>query len=45
MNKRKAMKRLDARRRDFDKGSTSNEGKVQNRWNNGGYHRPGSLKK
>jgi len=42
---RKMMKRLDVRRRDFDKGSQSKEGKVQNRWDAGGYHRPGSNKK
>lgn len=45
MKQRNKQKRLDARRSDFAKGSQSKEGKVQNRWDNGGYHRPGSNNK
>jgi hypothetical protein len=42
---RKALKRLQARRKDFDKGSESKESKVQMRWETNGYHRPGSNQK
>lgn len=45
MKARKARARLRGRQQDFDRGSQSKEGKVQNRWDAGGYHRPGSLKK
>ena len=43
---RKAEARLMKRRRDFDKGSQGNSGDRQkSRWETGGYHRPGSMKK
>lgn len=42
---RKTQKRLGARIADFAKGSQSREAKVQNRWENGGYHKPGSNNK
>lgn len=45
IKRKKAMARLDARRRDFDKGTQSREAKVQNRWDAKGYHRPGSNNK
>jgi hypothetical protein len=45
MKAKKVMKRLDRRRADFDKGTQSHEGKVQNRWDAKGYHRPGSNNK
>lgn len=42
---RKVMKRLNRRVIDWTGGSQSKEGKVQNRWDNGGYHKPGSMQK
>lgn len=42
---KKLRRRLDRRVSDFLKGSQSNEAKVSNRWNNGGYHKPGSFNK
>lgn len=46
MKKRKAMKRLDARRRDFDKGpQAQSQDRQRWRWEAGGYHRPGSNNK
>ena len=46
MKKRKAMKRLDARRKDFDKGPHAATADYQrSRWASGGYHRPGSNNK
>lgn len=42
----KAMKRLDDRRADFDKGSQAKSADSQGgRWASGGYHRPGSNNK
>lgn len=45
MKLRKKLKKLHARQKDFDAGSQSREAKVQNRFENGGFHRPGSMSK
>jgi hypothetical protein len=45
MKSKNVAKRKEARILDFLRGSQSKEGKVQNRWDNGGYHKPGSNKK
>jgi hypothetical protein len=42
----KTQRRLEARRKDFDRGPQSPSQDVQGtRWRNGGYHRPGSNNK
>ena len=38
-------RRLAARIADHAQGCTSREGKVEMRWDTGGYHRPGSLQR
>lgn len=46
MKGRKAAKRLEVRRKDFDKGPTAGTADRQKgRWAAGGYHRPGSNNK
>ena len=46
MKRRKALKRLETRRRDFDRGSQAQSQDSQgSRWAAGGYHRPGSNNK
>jgi hypothetical protein len=45
MKGRKAQKRLLRRQADHKRGSQSNEAKVKNRWEAGGFHKPGSNNK
>lgn len=42
---KKRQKKLDRRLSDFFKGSQSKEAQVQNRWENRGFHIPGSFNK
>lgn len=42
----KALRRLERRRSDFDKGPQGDaRDRQKRRWEDGGYHRPGSLRK
>lgn len=45
MSASNALVKLNARRSDYDKRkeNTRGESKVRQRWETGGYHRPGSL--
>jgi hypothetical protein len=45
MKPKNRKEKLSIRVRDFMRGSQSKEGKVQARWDSGGYHKPGSAKK